>query len=157
VAGHGTAADVNARPDADALLVAIADYVTSSEVPSDLAYQTARYALLDALGCALLGLRFPACTRLLGPIVPGTVVPNGVHVPGTPYLLDPVKAAFDLATAIRWLDYNDTWLAALQPGRPRSLPPVHCGGGAAARRAYGRALEDATAADPRTDALRSLS
>ena len=111
-AGNGTTADVNARPEADALLGAIADYVTQYEVSSDLAYQTARYALLDGLGCGLLALRFPECTKLLGPIVPGTVVPNGVHVPGTPFVLDPVKAAFDIGTAIRWLDFNDTWLAA---------------------------------------------
>src|SRR3954454_13345871 len=110
--GHGTTADVNARPPADELLGAIAEYVTQDEVGSDLAYQTARYALLDSVGCALLALRFPECTKLLGPIVPGTVVPHGVHVPGTPYLLDPVKAAFDIGTTIRWLDYNDTWLAA---------------------------------------------
>ena len=109
---HATAADVNARPEADALLSAIAEYVTQFEVTSDLAYQTARYALLDGLGCALLALRFPECTKLLGPIVPGTVVPHGVHVPGTPFVLDPVTAAFDIGTAIRWLDYNDTWLAA---------------------------------------------
>jgi 2-methylcitrate dehydratase len=114
-ADHATAADfaeANARPDADALLVAIADYVTTPDAFGDLAYQTARYALLDAIGCGLLALRFPECTKLLGPIVPGTVVPNGVHVPGTPFVLDPVKAAFDIGAAIRWLDYNDTWLAA---------------------------------------------
>ena len=110
--GHGTTADLNARPPADELLGAIAEYVMRFEVGSDLAYQTARYALLDSIGCGLLALRFPECTRLLGPIVPGTVVPNGVHVPGTPYVLDPVKAAFDIGTTIRWLDYNDTWLAA---------------------------------------------
>lgn len=107
-----TAADVNARPAPDPLLVAIADYVVGQEAASDLAEQTARYALLDAIGCGLLALRFPECTKLLGPIVPGTIVPMGVHVPGTPYLLDPVKAAFDIGTTNRWLDYNDTWLAA---------------------------------------------
>jgi 2-methylcitrate dehydratase len=111
-AGH-TAADLNARAAADPLLVAIADYVAEPrDVGSDLAYQTARYALLDAIGCGLLALRFPECTKLLGPIVPGTVVPNGVHVPGTRHRLDPVKAAFDIGTMNRWLDYNDTWLAA---------------------------------------------
>jgi 2-methylcitrate dehydratase len=111
-AGHGTAADLNVRPEPDALLVAIADYVADYEISSDLAYRTARYALLDALGCALLALGVPEYARLLGPIVPGPVVPNGVHVPGTPFVLDPVKAAFDLGAAILWLDYNDTWLAA---------------------------------------------
>ena len=75
-----SAADVNARPQPDALLVAIADYVTGHPIGSDLAQQTARYALLDAIGCGLLALRFPECTKLLGPIVPGTIVPNGVHV-----------------------------------------------------------------------------
>lgn len=108
----GTVADVNARPEPDALLVAIADYVTADARFGSLAYETARYALLDALGCGLLALRFPECAKLLGPLVPGTVVPHGVHVPGTPYVLDPVKAAFDIGTTIRWLDYNDTWLAA---------------------------------------------
>src|SRR5689334_993568 len=108
----GSAADLNARPVPDALLVAIADYVADHQLTSDLAQQTARYALLDAIGCGLRALRFPECTKLLGPIVPGTVVPNGVHVPGTPYRLDPVKAAFDIGATIRWLDYNDTWLAA---------------------------------------------
>jgi 2-methylcitrate dehydratase len=110
--GRETAADLNARPDADTLLTAIAEYVTSGAAYGDLAYQTARYALLDAIGCGLLALRFPECTKLLGPIVPGTVVPNGVHVPGTSFVLDPIKAAFDIGAAIRWLDYNDTWLAA---------------------------------------------
>ena len=73
---------------------------------------TARWCLLDSLGCALLALNFPACTRLLGPVVPGTMVPNGARVPGTSYALDPVKAAFDIGGTIRWLDFNDTWLAA---------------------------------------------
>ncbi len=110
---HGAGeADLNLRPAPDPLLVTIADYVTDRAITSELAYETARWALLDALGCGLLALGFPECTKLLGPIVPGTVVPHGVHVPGTPYRLDPVKAAFDIGTLIRWLDYNDTWLAA---------------------------------------------
>lgn len=113
VQAHGVGeADVNARPAPDPLLVTIAEYVTGHEVASELACQTARHALIDTLGCGLLALRFPECTKLLGPIVPGTVVPHGVHVPGTPYRLDPVKAAFDIGTLVRWLDYNDTWLAA---------------------------------------------
>ena len=100
------------RPGPDDLLVAIADYVTGHEITSDLAYQTARWSLVDALGAGLLALRYPECTKLLGPIVPGTVVPDGVHVPGTPYRLDPVQAAFNIGTMIRWLDYNDAWVAA---------------------------------------------
>jgi 2-methylcitrate dehydratase len=97
---------------ADDLLVALADYAAGYTVKSELAYQTAHYDLLDSLGCALLALRYPECTKLLGPFVPGTVVPHGVHLPGTAYVLEPLKAAFDLGTMIRWLDYNDTWLAA---------------------------------------------
>ena len=100
------------RPAPDDLLVAITDYVTGHEITSDLAYQTARWSLVDALGAGLLALRYPECTKLLGPIVPGTVVPDGVHVPGTPYRLDPVQAAFNIGTMIRWLDYNDAWVAA---------------------------------------------
>ena len=102
----------NMRPPLDALLGEIAEYVAGYTPTGDLALQTARHALLDAIGCGLLALTFPACANLLGPIVPGTVVPRGVHVPGTPHLLDPVKAAFDIGATIRWLDYNDTWLAA---------------------------------------------
>ena len=105
-------AESNVRPDPDAELVAIADYVAGARHFSDEAYDTARYCLMDSLGCAMLALQYPACQRHLGPIVPGTVVPNGVRVPGTNYELDPIKAAFDIGCAIRWLDYNDTWLAA---------------------------------------------
>ncbi|MGO4815778.1 2-methylcitrate dehydratase, partial [Cupriavidus sp. 2MCAB6] len=81
-------------------------------VDSSLAYETARNCLLDTLGCGLEALEYPACTKLLGPVVPGTVVPNGARVPGTPYQLDPVQAAFNIGTMIRWLDFNDCWLAA---------------------------------------------
>ncbi len=102
----------NVRPEPDQVLVDIADYVLNYEVKSDLAYETARNCLIDTLGCGLEALGYPACTKLLGPIVPGTVVPNGAKVPGTAYQLDPVKAAFDIGAAIRWLDFNDTWLAA---------------------------------------------
>lgn len=102
----------NIRPDPDPELAIIADYVLRSDVGSDEAFDTARYCLMDSLGCALLALRYPACRRHLGPIVPGTVVPNGVRVPGTAFQLDPVQAAFDIGCMIRWLDYNDTWLAA---------------------------------------------
>ena len=82
------------------------------KIESDLAYTTARYCLIDTLGCGLEALEYPACTKLLGPIVPGTVVPNGARVPGTNYQLDPVQAAFNIGAMIRWLDFNDTWLAA---------------------------------------------
>jgi 2-methylcitrate dehydratase len=90
----------------------IADYVMDCIIASEEAYDTARYVLMDSIGCALLALGFSECTRLLGPVVEGTIVPCGVRVPGTRYLLDPVKAAFDIGTLIRWLDYNDSWLAA---------------------------------------------
>jgi 2-methylcitrate dehydratase len=90
----------------------IADYVLRGEAGGEPAFETARLCLLDALGCALAALDFPACTRLLGPLVPGTTVPGGARVPGTGYRLDPVTAAFNLGAMIRWLDYNDTWLAA---------------------------------------------
>jgi len=102
----------NLRPAPDKELVVIAEYVTDYQVTSDLAYKTARYCLMDALGCAMLALNFPECTKLLGPTVEGTIVPNGARVPGTDYILDPVTAAFNLGSMIRWLDYNDTWLAA---------------------------------------------
>ncbi|MBI5351450.1 MAG: bifunctional 2-methylcitrate dehydratase/aconitate hydratase [Chloroflexi bacterium] len=102
----------NLRPAPDKELVDIAEYVTDYKVTSDLAYETARYCLMDALGCAMLALNFPECTKLLGPTVDGTIVPNGARVPGTNYILDPVTAAFNLGSMIRWLDYNDTWLAA---------------------------------------------
>ncbi|HLE93031.1 MAG TPA: bifunctional 2-methylcitrate dehydratase/aconitate hydratase [Sulfuricaulis sp.] len=105
-------ADANVRPAPDPELVAIADYVADYRIDSHEAYDTARYCLMDSLGCALLALRLPGCVRHLGPIVPGTTVPNGARVPGTRYELDPVKAAFDIGTLIRWLDFNDTWLAA---------------------------------------------
>ncbi|WP_026352975.1 bifunctional 2-methylcitrate dehydratase/aconitate hydratase [Solimonas variicoloris] len=101
-----------ARPEWDAVLVDIVDYVERHEVRSALAYETARHCLIDTLGCGLEALGYPACTKLLGPLVPGTVVPNGAKVPGTPFRLDPVQAAFNLGTMIRWLDFNDTWLAA---------------------------------------------
>ena len=82
------------------------------EISSKVAYDTAHYCLLDTLGCGLEALEYPACKKLLGPIVPGTVVPNGVRVPGTQFQLDPVQAAFNIGAMIRWLDFNDTWLAA---------------------------------------------
>jgi 2-methylcitrate dehydratase len=105
-------ADSNVRPAPDKEMTDVADYVDGFEIKSDEAYETARYGLMDSLGCAMLALRFPACARLLGPVVPGTTVPLGVRVPGTNFVLDPVKAAFDTGILIRWLDYNDAWLAA---------------------------------------------
>ncbi|MBK8323062.1 MAG: bifunctional 2-methylcitrate dehydratase/aconitate hydratase [Betaproteobacteria bacterium] len=102
----------NARPQPDQVLADIADYVLDFEVASEEAIRTARYCLMDTLGCGFEALDYPACTKLLGPIVPGTIVPNGARVPGTAFQLDPVKAAFDIGTMIRWLDFNDTWLAA---------------------------------------------
>jgi 2-methylcitrate dehydratase len=104
--------DINNRPQPDQVLVDIANYVCDYEIKSDEAYDTARNCLIDTLGCGLLALRFPECTKLLGPLVSGTVVPNGARVPGTQFTLDPVKAAWDIGCIIRWLDYNDTWLAA---------------------------------------------
>ncbi|MEL6446981.1 MAG: bifunctional 2-methylcitrate dehydratase/aconitate hydratase [Pseudomonadota bacterium] len=102
----------NVRPDPDPELVKIADYVANADIDSDLAYQTARYCLMDTLGCGFLALSFPECAKHIGPLVPGTVVPNGAKVPGTPHAMDPVKAAWDIGCMIRWLDFNDTWLAA---------------------------------------------
>jgi 2-methylcitrate dehydratase len=102
----------NVRPKPDQVLVDIADYVLKYKVKSAQAYETARYCLMDTLGCGFEALEYPACTKMMGPIVPGTVVPNGAKVPGTPYQMDPVKAAFDIGAMIRWLDFNDTWLAA---------------------------------------------
>lgn len=100
------------RPAFDQEMVDIVDYVFESEISSDLAYSTARLCLLDTLGCGLEALSYPACTKMLGPVVRNTVVPGGARVPGTPFVLDPVKAAFDIGAMVRWLDFNDTWLAA---------------------------------------------
>ena len=102
----------NERPAPDHVLTDIADYALDYEITSELAYSTAQHCLIDTLGCGLEALEYPACTKLLGPIVPGTVVPNGARVPGTSYQLDPVQAAFNIGAIIRWLDFNDTWLAA---------------------------------------------
>ena len=102
----------NERPPVDKVITDIADYVLNYEIKNETAWKTAHYCLLDTLGCGLEALTYPACTKLLGPIVPGTIVPNGAKVPGTSYQLDPVHAAFNIGTIIRWLDFNDTWLAA---------------------------------------------
>ncbi|HEY8191404.1 MAG TPA: bifunctional 2-methylcitrate dehydratase/aconitate hydratase, partial [Alphaproteobacteria bacterium] len=104
--------DLNDRPAPDTVLTDIADYVTGYRVDSEEAYRTARYCLMDTLACGIMALKFPACVKMLGPIVPGTVVPGGVRVPGRPDALDPVKGAFDIGCMVRWLDFNDTWLAA---------------------------------------------
>src|SRR5579859_3442413 len=102
----------NVRPAPDKVLTDIADYTTKYAVTRSEAYETARHCLMDTLGCGFEALEYPACTKLLGPIVQGTVVPNGARVPGTQFQLDPVQAAFNLGAMIRWLDFNDTWLAA---------------------------------------------
>ena len=102
----------NVRPKPDDVLVAIADYATRTAIKSKEAYETARHCLMDTLGCGFEALEYPACTKLLGPVVHGTVVPHGARVPGTQFQLDPVQAAFSIGAMIRWLDFNDTWLAA---------------------------------------------
>src|SRR3979490_1831492 len=100
------------RPAPDHVLTAIADYALSFEIKSELAHETAGYCLMDTLACGFQALKYPACTKLMGPVVPGATLTNGARVPGTAYRLDPVQAAFNIGTMIRWLDFNDTWLAA---------------------------------------------
>src|SRR3974377_1579193 len=100
------------RPDPDYLLVGIAEYVQNHAVASETAYDTARYCLMDTLACGFQALKYQACTKLLGPVVPGAVMPGGARVPGLSYEWDPVQAAFNIGAMIRWLDFNDTWLAA---------------------------------------------
>ncbi|MHB8476693.1 MAG: bifunctional 2-methylcitrate dehydratase/aconitate hydratase [Steroidobacteraceae bacterium] len=100
------------RPAPDHILTQIADYAASFEIKSPLAYETARYCLMDTLACGFQALKYPACTKLLGPVVPGATLTNGARVPGTAYELDPINAAFNIGAMIRWLDFNDTWLAA---------------------------------------------
>ena len=107
-----TSTTSNIRPSPDALLIEIAAYAADYMPSSAEAIDTARYCLMDTLGCGLLALRYPDCTNQLGPIVPGALLPNGARVPGTPWQLDPVHAAFNIGAMIRWLDFNDTWLAA---------------------------------------------
>lgn len=102
----------NERPQPDKVMEDIADYVLNYEIDSEIAWKTAHYCLLDTIGCGLEALTYPACTKLLGPIVAGTIVPNGAKVLGTPYQLDPVQAAFNIGAIVRWLDFNDTFLAA---------------------------------------------
>jgi 2-methylcitrate dehydratase len=100
------------RPEPDQVLVDIANYVCDTEIESELAYETAHYCLMDTLACGFQALDYPACTKLLGPVVPGATLPGGARVPGTSYELEPVAAAFNIGAMIRWLDFNDTWLAA---------------------------------------------
>src|SRR5512134_4175173 len=100
------------RPSPDDLLVTLADYTKNYQVSSTQAYETARYCLMDTLACGFQALKYPACTRLLGPVVPGATMPGGSRVPGTSYELDPVMGAFSIGAMVRWLDFNDTWLAA---------------------------------------------
>src|SRR3954471_3287854 len=102
----------NVRPAPDQLLIDLADYALNAKITSAEAYDTARWCLADTLACGIMALAYPACTKLLGPVVPGTTIKNGARVPGTNYELDPVQAAFDIGTIVRWLDFNDTWLAA---------------------------------------------
>ncbi|MFA6302758.1 MAG: bifunctional 2-methylcitrate dehydratase/aconitate hydratase [Legionella sp.] len=102
----------NVKPNYDQVLLDIADYVLDTKIDSVLAYETARLCLMDTLGCGILALNFPECVKLMGPIVPGATLEGGARVPGTSYQLDPVQAAFNIGTMIRWLDFNDTWLAA---------------------------------------------
>src|SRR5512139_1356875 len=102
----------NIRPEPDKLLVELADYAANHICSSHEAIDTARYNLMDTLGCGLLALRFPECAKHLGPIVPGATLTDGARVPGTDWQLEPVHAAFNIGAMIRWLDYNDTWLAA---------------------------------------------
>ncbi len=107
-----TSTTSNIRPSPDALLLEIAAYAADYVSSSAEAIDTARYCFMDTLGCGLLALRYPECTNQLGPVVPGALLPNGARVPGTPWQLDPVHAAFNIGAMIRWLDFNDTWLAA---------------------------------------------
>ncbi len=100
------------RPAPDRVLVDIASYAGEAVISSEVAYETARYCLMDTLACAFQALAFPACTRLLGPVVPGATMAGGSRVPGTSYELDPVQAAYNIGALVRWLDFNDTWLAA---------------------------------------------
>ncbi len=100
------------RPKPDALLVKIADYVLKTKITSKEAFDTARYCFMDTLGCGMLALNYPACTKLLGPTVPGATLPGGARVPGTSFELEPIQAAFNIGAMVRWLDFNDTWLAA---------------------------------------------
>ncbi|KAF8274463.1 MmgE/PrpD family-domain-containing protein [Lactarius quietus] len=110
------------RPEPDKVVQDIADFVHNYKIDSDLAWETARLCLIDTIGCGLEGLRFPECQNLLGPVVEGTIVPNGTKVPGTNYQLDPIRGAFNIGTIVRWLDFNDCFLAAECAGPPIRQP-----------------------------------
>ncbi len=140
----------NIRPEFDREIVDIVDYVMNYEISSKVAYDTAHYCLLDTLGCGLEALEYPACKKLLGPIVPGTVVPNGVRVPGTQFQLDPVQAAFNIGAMIRWLDFNDTRLAA-EWGASFRQPRRHSGNGGLAFAQCGRQRQSAVDHETGTD------
>jgi 2-methylcitrate dehydratase len=116
------------RPDPDQLIQDIADYVCDYQISSTEAWETAHYCLKDSLACSMLALKFPECVKLLGPVVPGMELDNGARVPGTPYKLDPVQAAFNIGVLVRYLDFNDTWLAA-EWGHPSGQPGRDSGGG----------------------------
>jgi 2-methylcitrate dehydratase len=135
------------RPDPDPLLVELARYVCDQSIDSTLAYDTARYCLLDALACGFRALAFPACRRVLGPLVPGAVLPGGARVPGTGFELDPVQAAFNIGAMVRWLDFNDTWLAA-EWGHPSdNLGAILAVADYQARRARAAGVEPQTVRD----------
>ncbi len=102
----------NVRPEPDQVIQQIADYVHNYKVDSDVAYRTARLCLIDTLGCGIEALHYPQPNKIVGPVVEGTVVPNGARVIGTNYELDPIRAAFNNGALVRWLDHNDCWLAA---------------------------------------------
>src|SRR5688500_7780172 len=123
------------RPDPDQPMVDIADYVIDAKIDSQEAYDTARYMLLDSLACAMLAMKFPDCVKHLGPLVPGGEMPGGARVPGTSFELDPVQAAFNIGTLVRWLDFNDTWLApTIWPARKaRRSPSATCSAGRSRR------------------------
>src|ERR1700761_3609178 len=99
------------RPAPDKVLVDIADYASSYQITSELAYETAHYCLMDTLACGFLALKYSACTKLLGPVVPGATLSGGARVPGTAYELDPVTAAFNIGAMISWVDFHETWTA----------------------------------------------
>src|SRR6201982_1202729 len=109
------------RPAPDQVITAIADYALRHEITSQVAYETAAYCLMDTLACGFQALKYPACTKLMGPVVPGATLQGGARVPGTAYELDPINADFNMGAMIRWLDFNDTWLAA-EWGHPSDNP-----------------------------------
>src|SRR5947208_16977107 len=109
---HVSDSTLNVRPGFDPLMVQVAEYADTGHIQSKGAFETARYCLMDTVGCGLLALNYPACVKLLAPVVPGTTVPNGSRVPGTSHVLDPVLAALNIASIVRWLGFDDTCLAA---------------------------------------------